>query len=343
MDHNRIQQRGRRPPVPQGRVDIEEVFGEDEYNEYDEMWPERTPSSALSYQRLADVQTDGGAGRLRGDASSSQIARSYRTSSNPGREREINTAVPSRRTGTQTNVPAMSPSVSQLARRTGTQSNLPAIPSSQPARRTGAYTTTGGYNTSNVPALSASQISRRTNTQGYTPASQMRPRTISPKAVPPISTTTPAASNKRRYHLLVFIGTAMLVMVVGWVILSAVINWWRVTQDDLTYGRPRTSHYDQVVGHNDTVIPSHFIAMNIHRHIEVIEFPGGDASKAKIYVVSTVIGPDQDLTPVTLTFKDVNSDGKPDMVVNVQDARFVLINDNGAFRPVHSGEIIHLG
>lgn len=337
MDHNRTPQRGRRPPVPQGRVDIEEVFGEDEYNDYDEMWPERSPSSALSYQRLADVETTNSTTRLRGDANSSQIARGYRTS-NPGRERgEVNTSVPSRRTGSQSQ---LSPA-SQLARRTATHTNLPAIPASQPARRTGSYTKTGNYE--NIPALSASQISRRTSNQGqgYTPASQMRTRTSSPRYTAPAP--TPAPSKKRRYHLLVFIGTALLVMVVGWVLLSAFLSWWHVTQDDLTYGRPRTSHYSAVVGHNDATTPSDFVAMNLHRHIEVIEFPGGDPTKAKIYVVSTLIGPDQDLTPVTLTFKDVNGDGKVDMIVNVQTARIVYINENGQFRLAHAGDKIYLG
>jgi len=39
-----------------------------------------------------------------------------------------------------------------------------------------------------------------------------------------------------------------------------------------------------VVGHNDSEAhPSHFIAINVDRHVDVIEFPGGDASKARIY------------------------------------------------------------
>jgi len=46
-----------------------------------------------------------------------------------------------------------------------------------------------------------------------------------------------------------------------------------------------------------------------------------------------LIGPGQDLTPVTLTFKDVNADGKLDMIVNVQDTHFVFLNSNGTFVP----------
>jgi hypothetical protein len=135
----------------------------------------------------------------------------------------------------------------------------------------------------------------------------------------------------------------MLIMIVGWVALSAFINWWQITQDDWHYGRPRTFQTDAVVGHTDSpTSPSHFIAMNFNRHIEIIEFPGGDTTKAKIYMGPMLIGQGQDLAAVTLSFKDVNSDGKPDMIVNVQDSRFVFINDNGSFRPARPNENIQM-
>ncbi len=133
-------------------------------------------------------------------------------------------------------------------------------------------------------------------------------------------------------HWLVFAGGAMFVMIVGWIAFTALSNWWQVTQDDWHYGRPRTYQVDMAVGHNDSAAnPTHFIAENLNRHILIIEIPGGDASKSKIYSGPILIGPDQDLTPVTLTFKDVNNDGKLDMVVNVQGSHFVYLNQNGQF------------
>jgi hypothetical protein len=136
---------------------------------------------------------------------------------------------------------------------------------------------------------------------------------------------------------------AMFTMLVGWVVLTMLSSWWQVTQDDLHYGRPRTYQTDIAVGHNDSAAnPSHFIALNIKSHIEIIEFPGGDTSKARIYVGPTLIGTGQDLAAVTLTFKDVNGDGKLDMIVNVQDSHFVFINDNGQFRPARPGENVQL-
>ena len=136
---------------------------------------------------------------------------------------------------------------------------------------------------------------------------------------------------------------ATFTMLVGWVLLTMVANWWQVTQDDWHYGRPRTFQVDMVVGHNDSATnPSHFIAINLQRHIEIIELPGGDSSRAKIYTGPTLDGPGQELAVVTLTFKDVNGDRKLDMVVNVQDSHFVFINDSGQFRPVRPGENVQI-
>ena len=151
------------------------------------------------------------------------------------------------------------------------------------------------------------------------------------------------SGQERRFHWMLFMGLAMFIMVLGWIAFSALANWWQVTQDDWHYGRPRTFQVNAVVGHNDSPDnPSHFIAVNLNRHIMIFEVPGGDESKTKIYYGPTLLGDGQDLTPVTLTFKDVNGDGKLDMIVNVQDTHFVFINENGSFRPARSGENIHL-
>ena len=144
-----------------------------------------------------------------------------------------------------------------------------------------------------------------------------------------------------RMHWLTYVGLAIVVMTVGWAVLNAAYHWWQVTQDDWQYGRPRTYQTDQVVGHNDSASnPSHFIAVNLNRHVEVIEMPGGDGTRAKMYMGPVLTGPGQDLAPVTVSFKDVNGDGKVDMILNIQGSHFVFINDNGQFRPARPGERI---
>ncbi len=136
-----------------------------------------------------------------------------------------------------------------------------------------------------------------------------------------------------RFHWLVWVGLAMLVMLVGWYALTALGTWWQTTQDDWHYGRPRTFQIDANVGHGTTQNPmSHFIALNLDRHIEVIEIPGDDASKSRIYLGPTLIGPGEDLTPVTLSFADVNGDGKLAMIIHVSDSQYIFLNTGTGFK-----------
>jgi len=149
--------------------------------------------------------------------------------------------------------------------------------------------------------------------------------------------------NWSRFHWSVYVGLAMLVMLVGWIALSSLASWWQVTQDDWHYGRPRTFQIDAVVGHADSPAhPSHFIALNLQRHVEIFEMPGGDAAKTKVYMGPVLIGQGQDLAVVKLSFKDANGDGKPDMIVSIEGSRFVFINANGGFRPAQSGENVQI-
>jgi len=146
----------------------------------------------------------------------------------------------------------------------------------------------------------------------------------------------------KRFPLLAII-MGMLVMVVLVVALSAFGSWWQVHQDDATYGRPRTFQMDTVVGHADSATnPSHFMFVNLNRHVVIIELPGGDTTHARIYNGPTLFGDGQDLTPITAEFRDVNGDGKPDMIVHIQDQRLVFINDGTQFRPQQPGEHVNV-
>lgn len=252
------------------RVNTVPAYDEDDF---DDAEPVRIPSSALHYQRLADVRTE--VGRAPADVQGLGSQRNYRATTR--------STVPPRRSATQTSIPVV-----------------------HGLRQREAATETGELAIRNTDKL---------------PETTFRPR----------------------FHWTVILGMAMFTMLVGWVLLTTVANWWQVTQDDWHYGRPRTFQVDMVVGHNDSVTnPSHFIAINLQRHIQIIEFPGGDSSKAKIYTGPTLVGPGQELAVVTLTFKDVNGDGKQDMIVNVQNSHFVFINDNGQFRPARPGENVQL-
>jgi len=140
-------------------------------------------------------------------------------------------------------------------------------------------------------------------------------------------------------HPLLYLGVGMIAMLALWTLLTSAMSWWNTTWDDLHYGRPRTFQMDAFVGHNETIgTPSHFIAINLNGRIEVIEFPGGDGSKARIYLGPQLYGTGDDLIPVTLSFADVNGDHLPDMIIHFQSSRIVFINYQGGFRPLQPDE-----
>ncbi|MGH2506221.1 MAG: hypothetical protein ACRDHZ_02175 [Ktedonobacteraceae bacterium] len=150
---------------------------------------------------------------------------------------------------------------------------------------------------------------------------------------------TAQRSHKRLSWLTLLLG--MLLMLGLFLGLRAFTSWWQVRQDDATYGRPRTYQVDAVVGHQDGANhPSHFIFLNLDRHVVIIEFPGGDATHALVYTGPTLFGDGSDLLPITGEFKDVNGDGRPDMLVHIQDQTLVFINDGTKFRPLQPGEHI---
>lgn len=141
----------------------------------------------------------------------------------------------------------------------------------------------------------------------------------------------------------------MLAALVLWLLGSSVVNWGQRVYNDWHYGYPRTFQTDAVVGHNkdSAAHPSHFIAVNLNRQVIVMEIPAGDPSKSISYVAPIYIsGSGGDLAPVTLEFRDVNGDHKPDMIIHVwlpgQNQVFVFINDGTKFRPSNGNDKISI-
>ena len=122
----------------------------------------------------------------------------------------------------------------------------------------------------------------------------------------------------------------MLMLYIGFTWAS---NWWTNRQLDATYGFPRTYQVDAVVGHNNdsSVSPSHFIFLNLNGHVEIIELPAGDASKAKIYIGPTLFSDNAPLIPVTGEFKNV--DGKEEMIIHIQNQEIIYVSDGTMFKP----------
>jgi hypothetical protein len=149
----------------------------------------------------------------------------------------------------------------------------------------------------------------------------------------PASRRGAAAQTRRRLHPLFWLGIGALLLLLLWWSISQALAWGTNELNTLQYGYPRTFQIDAVVGQNDTLQhPSHFIALNLHGTITIIDFPAGDATKARDFVLTSLMGPNSDLDPVTLRFVDVNHNGRPDMLINMGGIESVLVNDQGTFR-----------
>ncbi len=155
---------------------------------------------------------------------------------------------------------------------------------------------------------------------------------------PEIPAWKPATRLRSRRHPhvpLVGIGVGMVIAVMVVFLGQLAIGWIGNTWNDLHYGYPRISQVDAVVGQGDSMAhPSHFIALNLKGQIEVIDFPAGDASHAKIYLGPRLYGPGADLVPVTLQFVDSRHDGHPEMLVLFGGEQAVFQNTQGSF---HAG------
>jgi hypothetical protein len=137
----------------------------------------------------------------------------------------------------------------------------------------------------------------------------------------------------RRLHPVAWFGLFCVLLIVGWIGLNFVSSWYQGVQNDWTYGQQRHFELDVVVGHSDSSAhPSHFTAENDNGQIIVIELPGGNVAKAKIYQIETVPG-NAGNPPVKLSFQDMNGDGKPDMLVEIGDSNaviYVTLFNNGS-------------
>ena len=215
-------------------------------------------------------------------------------------------------------------------RATATQSYVPANP-----HKAGHYS---GFHPEDAPYQSTeieeddryyqqrnpTSVRRYQNTQGNQVVEQGNRRIVIHKEAPP--------KRKRQVHWLVYLGAGMLVMLGVWYGLTQFTSWWNNHQLDSEYGFPRTTQYDQHVGFSDSLIPTHFIAMNLNGQTEVIVCPASDCTKARIYLGPRLIGDTASSVPVTLSFQDIAHNGKLDMIVHVGDQQIIYLNFGTQFK-----------
>ncbi|HLZ58688.1 MAG TPA: hypothetical protein VKR06_17250 [Ktedonosporobacter sp.] len=190
-----------------------------------------------------------------------------------------------------------------------------------------------------VAAWRRSDEQTRTQLPPSNPVAHPRSGVVTETSLPSKGKKLRSPKGQRQVHPLLYLGVGMLAMLLLSTVLSLLFGWVTLLLDDMHYGRPRTFQTDAWVGHNEqTGVPSHFVAINLHRHIQIIEIPGGDASRTRIFSGPQFFGANDDLVPVTLRFADLTGDKKLDMIVSFSGSRLVYINDGASFRPLLPGE-----
>ncbi len=126
-------------------------------------------------------------------------------------------------------------------------------------------------------------------------------------------------------------------MIVGWWLLSWVANWWQGVQDNMKYGTPRTFQTDEYMDLGDSPAhPDHFIALNLHGVIEVVQINPSDSKQDAMYVLTSV---GNESIPATLSFRDTTGDGRTDVIVTIGDSNpytLVMINNGKTLVPTQA-------
>jgi hypothetical protein len=149
----------------------------------------------------------------------------------------------------------------------------------------------------------------------------------------------PKAGQTRRgclgWHPLLSLGLSMALCAAFVALFLYVPPAWQRHLDDVTYGYPRTYQTDAAVGHGDRTHPvSHFLALNLQGVIEVMEIPGDpERHQPYLYLIVRLALDGADLVPVTVSFRDMNGDGKLDLLVFVNGTFWVWFNTGTRFVP----------
>ena len=154
------------------------------------------------------------------------------------------------------------------------------------------------------------------------------------------------ARQRKQFHWLVPTGVTMIITIVCYLLLYVVWTGGHSIYNNMAYGATtRTSHLEAVVGdHDSAAAPTHFMAVNLHGTINVIEFPGSDVTHAKVYPGPHLLWSNADKAVVTLEVKNGAGNQRPDIVVHIQGdtdilfrqttANFILHNNGSGFAPM---------
>jgi hypothetical protein len=137
----------------------------------------------------------------------------------------------------------------------------------------------------------------------------------------------------QRLYSTIYAAALILAAIAIYIVVSIMLGKAQIVIDDFRYGRPRTTQLDAFVGHEETSgQPTHLLAINLSRQATIIELPGGDATKARTITGPYLFGANEDLTPLRLGVRDIDSDGLLDLILDVRNEQVVYLNKDGVFR-----------
>lgn len=159
------------------------------------------------------------------------------------------------------------------------------------------------------------------------------------------------APPRQAVHPLVWIGLGMMVIITLWTAILWVYSTWTLNiSDHWAHGPDHITVLTGVFGHNNDSAehPTSILAFIDQGTVEVVEIAKGDPSKSHIYVgpkPSQVVGwqGDPSQAVIDVVRKDINSDGKPDLIITVlgpsfgwnfqrQSLTFALMNTGDGFK-----------
>jgi hypothetical protein len=130
---------------------------------------------------------------------------------------------------------------------------------------------------------------------------------------------------------------ATLAVFVAYQVLGSAVFWVQLRLDDLRYGYPRSYQVDGYVGFGEANgLPTHFIALNLHRQVMIYAIAGSDPTHVLIIKGPYLFGTNEEYAPVRLRLIDVTGDGYPDLVLDVDHQHMVYVDEPrlGTFRPL---------
>lgn len=188
-----------------------------------------------------------------------------------------------------------------------------------------------------IPPTSAQNRTMLRVTKHTVTPVQRASRTTTPQPQPrpqPQGKQKPVKQAQKRFHWLFYVGCGAMASLVLWTAGSVALSWLQTQHDNSVYGYPRTYQIDANVDHAGV---SHFIVENLHGDILVMELHPSNLADTHIYQGPVFSGAGADDYVATISFKDLGN-GKPDMIIAVNNQRFVLVNDGSGFRPVEASD-----